>query len=233
MNASLLIARRELRGGLRGFGVFLACLILGVAAIAAVGSVRVAIQEGLTREGAAILGGDAEMEFTYRFANETERAWMDNAALEVSEIVDFRSMAVVDQGGVTERALTQVKAVDDIYPIYGETILEPAMPLKDALAITDTRGAVAEQTLLYRLGIAVGDSIKLGENSIESRAFLRREPDTSNAGFSFGPRVLVLQDALDGSGLITEGTLFETDYRLRLPPETNLETLSEVAKEEF
>ncbi|HSG55804.1 MAG TPA: hypothetical protein VLA45_10125, partial [Paracoccaceae bacterium] len=65
-------ARRELRGGLQGFRIFLACLILGVAAIAAVGSVRASIQAGLAREGAALLGGDAQMEFTFRFASDEE-----------------------------------------------------------------------------------------------------------------------------------------------------------------
>ena len=55
------IARRELRGGIGGFGIFLLCLALGVAAIAAVGTVRVSIEGGLAREGAVILGGDAQM----------------------------------------------------------------------------------------------------------------------------------------------------------------------------
>ncbi len=64
------IARRELRGGLRGFRVFLACLALGVAAIAAVGMVRAAIEAGLRDQGAVLLGGDAQMEFTYRFADD-------------------------------------------------------------------------------------------------------------------------------------------------------------------
>ena len=101
-------ARRELRGGLKGFRIFLACLALGVAAIAAVGTVRTSIEAGLAREGAALLGGDAELELTYRFASKEERAWMDENALRVSEIADFRSMAVVGE----ERGLTQVKAVD-------------------------------------------------------------------------------------------------------------------------
>ncbi|MGR3473671.1 MAG: hypothetical protein ACU0CJ_05085, partial [Sulfitobacter sp.] len=52
-------ARREMRGGLRGFRLLLACLALGVAALAAVGSVRAAIEAGLEAEGAALLGGDA------------------------------------------------------------------------------------------------------------------------------------------------------------------------------
>jgi putative ABC transport system permease protein len=80
VSLALRIARRELRGGLRGFRIFLACLALGVAAIAAVGSVREAIQQGLSREGATILGGDAEMSFTYRFASDDERAYMDRIA---------------------------------------------------------------------------------------------------------------------------------------------------------
>ena len=92
------IARRELRGGLKGFRVFLACLALGVAAIAAVGSVRESIQAGLDREGATILGGDAEITLTYRFAEEAERTWIDGNFLQVAEIVDFRSMAVFGDG---------------------------------------------------------------------------------------------------------------------------------------
>ncbi|MDX5403744.1 MAG: drug:proton antiporter, partial [Rhodobacterales bacterium] len=87
-------AARELRGGLKGFRIFLACLALGVAAIAAVGSVRSSIEAGLAREGAAILGGDAEIDLTYRFATPEERAWIDSIATEVSEVTDFRSMVV-------------------------------------------------------------------------------------------------------------------------------------------
>ncbi|MGA1613930.1 MAG: drug:proton antiporter, partial [Lutimaribacter sp.] len=110
-------AARELRGGLRGFWVFLACLSLGVAAIAAVGSVRAAIEAGLAREGATLLGGDVEMEFTYRFATPDERAWMERHAQHLSEVTDFRSMAVVTRDGQSERALTQVKSVDGTYPL--------------------------------------------------------------------------------------------------------------------
>ncbi|MEO0916043.1 MAG: drug:proton antiporter, partial [Pseudomonadota bacterium] len=128
------IARRELRGGLRGFRVFLACLILGVAAIAAVGSVREAIMAGLEREGATLLGGDAEIELTYRFADPDERAWLEEIATAISEIVDFRSMAVFGTGSDPERALTQVKAVDDLYPLYGTVELDPDLSLSAALA---------------------------------------------------------------------------------------------------
>ena len=115
--AALRIARRELSGGLGAFRVFVACLALGVAAIAAVGSVRTSIEAGLEREGATLLGGDAEMQFTYRFASDEERAWMAENATAISEIADFRSMAVIDGPYGEERGLTQIKAIDDAYPL--------------------------------------------------------------------------------------------------------------------
>ncbi|MDJ0638987.1 MAG: drug:proton antiporter [Paracoccaceae bacterium] len=228
------IARRELRGGLTGFRVFLACLILGVAAIAAVGSVREAIRAGLDREGATILGGDAELELTYRTATVEERAWMEAAATEVSEIIDFRSMAVFLTGGDTERGLTQVKAVDDAYPLLGEVTLDPAMPLEEALAGRDgLPGAVLEPLLADRLGMDLGDQFNLGRQAFVFTARLIREPDRATAGFGLGPRTILRSDALADSGLIQPGTLFETEYKLRLPDGADLDELEAEAEGSF
>ena len=52
----------------------------------------------------------------------TEDQLMDRAVT-VSEIVDFRSMAVVGQGDASERALTQVKGVDAAWPLLGQAVL--------------------------------------------------------------------------------------------------------------
>jgi len=227
-------ARRELRGGLHGFRVFLACLALGVAAIAAVGSVRSAIEAGLAREGAALLGGDAEMEFTYRFANDAEKAWMADTAERVSEVVDFRSMAVVPGGDGGERALTQVKAVDNAYPLIGSVALSPEMPLDRALAGRDgLPGAVMERVLIDRLGLAPGDRFRLGTQDFILMAALVREPDGAAGGFSLGPRTVVTTAALAGSGLLARGTLYSTKYRLDLPPGAELAALEQAAKARF
>lgn len=221
------LARRELRGGLRGFRIFLACLALGVAAIAAVGSVRHAIQTGLTREGASLLGGDAELEFTYRFATEAERLWMQQASEQVSEIVDFRSMAVVPRDTGPERALTQVKSVDKAYPLVGSVKLEPDITLDDALnGRSGLPGAVMEPVLIDRLGLSVGDHFALGTQEFILMAALRNEPDSAAAGFALGPRTMVRTEALQASGLLEPGTLFSTRYRLTLPQNANLSEVS-------
>lgn len=232
LRVAVRIARRELRGGLKGFRVFLACLTLSIAAIAAVGSVRESIELGLAQEGATILGGDAEIKLTYRFASSDERQWMDNTAIKVSEIVDFRSMAVVDRPGGAERALTQVKGVDRAYPIYGSALLEPDMGLAVAL---DGRGGLAgvvmERLLVDRLGLVVGDTIRLGEQDFALMAVLMHEPDSAGATFGLGPRTIVRTADLVNSGLLQPGSLFDASYRLKLTTGTDLDALQEQAEQ--
>lgn len=228
------IARRELRGGLQGFYVFLACLALGVAAIAAVGSVRVSIQEGLAREGAVILGGDASIAFTYRFAEEDELAWMTAQSEAVSEIVDFRSMVVVDRDGGPERGLTQVKGVDAAYPLKGSVGLEPEMSLADALAGSNgLPGIVAQRVLIDRLGLNLGDVVRLGTQEFVVMAALTREPDGAGSGFGLGPRSIVLTSDLANSSLLEPGTLFDSAYRLALPAGAELDALEAEAETQF
>jgi len=225
------IARRELRGGLKGFRIFLACLTLGVAAIAAVGLLRSAIERGLQDQGAVLLGGDAAMEFTYRFATADERAYMAKIATQVSEIVDFRSMAVVGDGDAAQRALVQVKGVDDLYPLTGSVILDPAVPIEQALSGSGgLPGGIMDKVLVDRLGLAVGDSFRLGLQEFRLGAVLLREPDSAAGGFSLGPRVIVTTKGLATSGLLEPGTLYETEYRLDLPDGADLAALEAQAE---
>lgn len=223
-------ARRELRAGLAGFRIFLACLILGVAAIAAIGSVRASIEAGLKAQGAVLLGGDAQAEFTYRFATEEERSWLEGVADRISEIVDFRSMAVIDGPEGPETALTQVKAVDAAYPLLGEVELDPALPLTEALA---RRGAVMAPALADRLGLNPGDSFRLGGGEFRLSAIIVTEPDDAGSGFAFGPRTIIRTADLKGSGLIEPGSLFETEYRLDLPAGADLDAVAADATAQF
>ncbi|MBU9697354.1 ABC transporter permease [Rhodobacteraceae bacterium HSP-20] len=229
MSLAWRIARRELRGGLRGFRVFLACLALGVAAIAAVGLVRASIQQGLSDQGAVLLGGDAQMEFTYRFADEAERAWMEGVSERLSEVVDFRSMVVLGD----ETALTQVKGVDDAYPLLGSVVLESG-DLPGALAAEGgVPGAVMDKVLVDRLGLSPGDRFRMGVKEFRLGGVLLREPDSANGGFSLGPRTIVRTADLAGSGLLEPGSLYETEYRLVLPAGTDLAAMEARAEAEF
>lgn len=206
------LARREMRGGLKGFRVLLACLALGVFAIAAAGSTRSAVEAGMEGDAQALLGGDIEARQTYRSLTDDQRAaFADHGT--VSSLREMRAMARAGD----QRALTELKAVDAAYPLYGAVVLDPAMPLAEALAQRDgTWGAVVEPSLANRLGITVGDSVRLGDATLQVRATIRGEPDRISAMFAFGPRTMIALPALADTGLVQPGSLIRDVTRLRI-----------------
>ncbi|MEM9059460.1 MAG: FtsX-like permease family protein [Pseudomonadota bacterium] len=212
-------ALRELRGGLSGFRVFLACLILGVGGIAAVGSVTTAIERGLAAEGQSILGGDAALTFSYRFASDEERAWMAERG-KVVEMVSMRSLLRKGE----ERALAEVKGVSSGYPLYGEAIVAGGTDLMNALAPVDgIHGLVTERILAQRLDLQPGDEVKVGGGAFIFRGVLAQEPDRASGGFAMGPRVMTSVDGLREAGMLQAGVLFQAGYRLKLAETGNLD----------
>jgi len=213
---ALRLARRELRGGLRGLRIFLACLVLGVTVIAAIGSLAASLTASIKDDARELLGGDAEARLAYRAAKPAERDFLAVSG-SVSEIATMRAMARAPDA--TRRSLIELKAVDSAYPLYGTVSLTPAQSLATALGRRNGRlGAAVDPALLGRLGLAIGDNIKIGEATLELRAAIEREPDAISGGLIFGPRVLISAEALAETGLIQPGALVTYHYRLRLPP---------------
>src|SRR4051794_31072833 len=138
---ALRYALRELRGGLRGFYVFIGCIALGVMAIAGVSSVAASLAEGLAREGRTILGSDLSFNLSLRKANPEERVFLASRG-DVSVAATMRAMARTDDG---RTALVEMKAVDAAYPLFGTVTLSPLQPLSQALAARNgVFGAVAD-----------------------------------------------------------------------------------------
>ena len=210
MNTLLLglrFARRELRGGVKGLRIVLACLALGVAAIAAVGTLRAGIEAGLRADGARILGGDLEVTVSYRPLPQEARDWITQRGARLSEVVGMRAMAVAPSG---ERQLVELKAVDGAYPLYGALVLEPPVTLG--------RGEVAvERLVAERLGLAVGQSLRIGEAQLRLGAILVSEPDRVSRPVILGPRALIALADLDATRLVQPGSLVTYEYRIALP----------------
>jgi putative ABC transport system permease protein len=212
---ALRLARRELRGGIRGLRVFLGCLVLGVTAIAAIGSLAASVTAGIKGDARELLGGDAEARLAYRPADPAEREFLAQSGT-VSEIATMRAMARTTDGN--RRSLIELKAVDAVYPLYGAVTLSPTQDLTTALDRQDgSFGAAVDHAILGRLGIKIGDTIKVGDTAMQVRAIIDREPDAATGGLIFGPRVLISADALAQTGLIQPGVLVSYHYRLRLP----------------
>jgi putative ABC transport system permease protein len=210
----LRLALRELRGGIRGFYVFIACIAIGVMAIAAVGSIAQGLAEGLAREGRVIVGGDIAFSLIHREAKVEERAYLQSRG-DVSAVATLRAMARNADGRST---LVEIKAVDAAYPLYGAVVSEPREELARLLAPRDgVFGIVADPALFTRFDLKPGMRLSIGGASLEVRAALKAEPDKLAAGLALGPRVLMSEDALRTTGLIQPGSLVRWHYRVRLP----------------
>ena len=211
---ALRYALRELRSGLRGFYVFIACIALGVMAIAGVGSVAASLSEGLTREGRTLLGGDAAFSLIQREAKPEEVAFLRTRG-EVSVAAALRTMARTGDGKL---ALVELKAVDNKYPMLGELTLDPKMPVADLLAERDGAfGAAVDSTLLARLDLKLGDRVTIGNAPYQIRSVVGAEPDKLAGNVGLGPRFLVSETSLRATGLLQPGSLVRWIYRVRLP----------------
>ena len=227
----ILMAIRELRSGVSGFRIFLACLILGVGTISAIGTVKSGIKIAISEKGSELLGGNAEAEFTYRLANTEELKWLETISQNISGIIEFRSMAKFVEGGANERALTQVKAVDNEYPLIGNVQLASGKSFKDVFR--QPKSAVMESDLASRLGINIGETFSLGLTKFVLRDIIQSSPDDAGTNFGLGPRTIIKSEDLLDSGLIAPGTLFTAKYRLLIEPFENLDELRALAKIKF
>ncbi len=214
------IARRELRGGLRGFRIFLLCVTLGVSAIAGVGSLSDALVDGLRRDGRKLIGGDVELRLSHQAANPAQLAYLA-AAGRVSRVVEMRSMARRPDGA--ERGLIELKGVDGAYPLSGRMQLDQGQDLAAALRTVDgLPGAVAEAVLLQRLKLQIGDRVMVGEATYRIAARIVREPDRGADSFVLGPRLMVAADSLAATNLVRVGAQVKYRYRILLAPGSNV-----------
>jgi len=205
------VCRRELRGGLSGFRIFLACLALGVGSIAAVGNVSESVLSALERDGRKLLGGDVELRLTHQEATGDQIEWLRANTERVAELATMRTTAY----GPDQRRLVELKAVDDAYPLFGEMELADGVAFDGILEQKDgVWGAVTEAGLLERLRIDVGDTVALGDIDVQIRGVIKTEPDKAVGFFNFGPRLMVSMDGLMETGLVQPGSLIRYYYAL-------------------
>ncbi|WP_305987895.1 ABC transporter permease [Roseibium sp. MMSF_3544] len=219
-------ALRELRGGLRGFYIFIACIALGVAAIAGVTSLSRALTEGIANEGQSILGGDLSFSLIHRQAGDEEVAFLETLG-SVSRVATLRAMSRRSDTG--DQALVELKAVDGSYPLYGTLDLASGQPLNDALAKTDgVWGAVVDLALLARLDVSVGETLALGRTTVRITDVIEAEPDKLAGGMEFGPRLMISDEAIGDTDLIQPGSLVRWHYRVRMSPAPDMQDLEGV-----
>jgi putative ABC transport system permease protein len=218
------LALRDLRRGGRGLLLLALCLFLGTAALAGIGSLSASLIAALDAQGRQMLDGDVELVVSQRRATVEEVAAFASRG-RVSETVAMRAMADAGRGPV----LVDLRGVDDAWPLVGAFRLAP--------------GAIAERphgkqiaiapALADRLGVKVGDTLRLGVASLKVIGLIAAEPDRLGAGFTLGPPVLVDMAGLDATQLVQPGSLYESHYRIALARPGTATTVSDALTSQF
>ena len=206
------MAWRETRAAWRHFAYFFVCIALGVAALVSVDLFAANLERAIQREARSLMAADVELRTTRPLTSEADGVLMKLdgrgiARMQVSELV---AMAAVPSG----TQLVELKAVEPGYPFYGKLRADP----EDALATLFTgTHALAEETLLIRLDLKVGDTLKIGHAEFRITGVLKKEPDRAAGAFSFGPRVLISRQGLGATGLVQPGSRVTHRHLLKLP----------------
>ena len=204
------LAKREMKGSLSKFRIFLSALVLGVAAIGAVGSVAESMRTGIGDNARTLLGGDLEISSRHMAVDDT----IFSAAQEfgkISSTIEMRAM--LRNPSNQERKLVELKAVDDFWPLIGTPKIEGPASLAEGLS---TGSVLLQPSLMRSLSLKVGDKVTLGEAELIVAGTLLSEPDrTVNFG-GFGPRVLASQDTVALTGLIKPGSFISFRSKILL-----------------
>jgi putative ABC transport system permease protein len=233
----LRMAWRETRGAWRHFLYFFACIAIGVGALVGVSLFSTNVERAVTKEARGLLGGDLEIRLTHPLSLAGQAVLdslngRDMAFTHVSELVAMAAHRTFGSAVTQSTQIIELKAVESMYPLYGAIRLDPAQSL-DVLLHPDERrcgghscfGAVVQESLLIRMGLSVGDQLKIGQAMFLITGIVRTEPDRMANAFILGPRVMIAQEGLRAAELIKPGSRVRERYLVKMPPDMPLEPL--------
>lgn len=215
------LAWRDSRAGRRRLALAALSIVVGIAALVAVGSFGRSLETALEDQAKALLGADLRLSSRIRFTPEHED-FLRSLGGEQAREVTFSSMVYFPGGEGTR--LVQVRALAGGFPFYGEFDTAPA---DAAAAFRAGRGALVEESLLVQFGVAVGDAVRIGDFTTRVAGALLKVPGESVAFATIAPRVYLRMDDLEATGLLREGSLARYQVFFRLPPGADADALVE------
>lgn len=228
MKFILKMAWRDTRASRRRLLLFSLAIVLGVAALVAVGSLRDNLRTAVEDQTKALLGADLVINSRAALTPEAQQ-FIDGLGGERSDEITFNSMLVVpgDSGGTR---LVQVRALRGGFPFYGSFDTAPA-GARAALAQPMT--ALVEESLYVQYALEPGATVRLGTADFRVAGGLLRVPGESAAVATLAPRVFIPFESVESTGLLRQGSLARYRVYLKFPPGTDVEKLVRELRDRF
>jgi putative ABC transport system permease protein len=222
------MAWRETRAAWRHFIYFLVCIAVGVGALTGISLFGTQVERAVTREARGLLGGDIEIRLSRPISSKGQEVLdsLRDRGVVLTHISELVAMAarVESTGSGQPTQIIELKAVEPQYPLYGTLRLEPQDNLVNLLSRQTRRcpdrscfGVIVQESLLIRMGLTVGERLKIGQGLFIITGVVKTEPDRMANAFSLGPRVLMSREGLHTAELIKIGSRIRERYLLKLP----------------
>jgi putative ABC transport system permease protein len=208
--------RRELIASGRRFGLYGTCMAIGIAVVVGLHSLREAVDEAVDLQSRELLGADLRLESRNAFGPAMQGALEEleqSALVPGTEATRLGSMALAERSGRSR--LIDLLAIEGDYPLYGSVWTEPAHRWSE---FADAEGRVfVDATLLIQLDVEIGDRLRIGGQSFEIAAAVKKAPGSSGLQAEVAPRVFMKRVDLDRTDLVQLGSLTESLRFFKLP----------------
>ncbi|AOS45029.1 Macrolide export ATP-binding/permease protein MacB [Lacunisphaera limnophila] len=228
MNFILKMAWRDTRASRRRLLLFSLAIVLGVAALVAVGSVRDNLRQAIEEQTKSLLGADLTVNARSEFPAEVA-AYFGTLGEERATEISFNSMLILPTAGGPTR-LVQVRAIEGNFPFYGDFDTAPAGARE---LLRGGMHAVLEESLLIQFGLQPGDKVRLGSAEYTVAGGLRAIPGEAMAVATMAPRVFVPLSTVGGTGLLQPGSLSRHRMYFKFAPTFDVNALERDLRERF
>ena len=217
----LRMAWRDSRGYRSRLLLYTGAIAIGIAALTSLRGLSRAMEEGVTRQAAELLGADLEVESDLPFSA-TAEAVFDSLGGRQARQVEMYSMVLLPASGGTR--LTQIRAVEGDWPFYGQLRTDPA---DAAAALQEGAAALVDNGVLLQFGAQVGDSVQVGRRRFRIAGRVLSVPGETAVRTDVRPPVFIPLRYLDDTGLVQYGSRIEYKRFFELADRGDADTIAE------
>lgn len=219
------LARRDLSARFRGLRLLLACLFLGVGALAATGTLTATIDHNLATKGRQTLGGDVQLTLWQRDLTPQERA----ALARYGTLSSGSRMQAMATGAHATSAPIELKAVDEHWPLVGRLTLVDGRQV----GAPGAGGAYLSDGAAQRLGLHIGEPFNLAGQTLTVQGIIADEPDRLSEGFALGPTIITDAGFPHRAGLDGAGAMIRTRTRMACAQTCDAQAIADRLKAQF
>ncbi|MCH2451047.1 MAG: FtsX-like permease family protein [Gracilimonas sp.] len=219
------MAWRDSRSNRSKLFLFMAAIIVGVAAQVSITSFRANLNSSIESQAKELLGADLEVDRNAPFQPELQEV-LDSLGGDVSTALEFNSMAFFPKNGNTR--LSQISAIEGGFPFYGDLITEPASA---ASAFQENGSALVDEPVMRLFNLQPGDSVKIGQLTYKIEGAIIEIPGQPVAASFFGPRIFIPKENVEDTGLLQRGSRLEYVSWHKFPEGTDMIAVEERLRE--